>query len=232
MLRKATLAFPPLEFSYLLWEINQCVASCILSTHSVHGVSIPWKALRAGSPLRRTLIWQENSFFSISGKRSTEVVCTIRTYEPFHKHHKQEYGKFLVPLFHQIRESTPTPMWLGLGNPPLFFSQLDFSYNLGTETEEVPLQLRALVWLSDFHCLKDTSNVYSFQETEDWAWPCTSGENSTGLVHTNRAECQSKQLQKTRSCKQLVVVHFYIHLSIRTPAPMWLSSGKKTLPIS
>ena len=205
MLRKATLAFPPLEFSYLLWEINQCVASCFLSTHPVHGVSIPWKALQAGSPLRRTLIWQENSFFSILGKRSTEVVCTIRTYEPFHKHHKQEYGKFLVPLFHQIRESTPTPMWLGLGNPPLFFSQLDFFYNLRTETEEVPLQLRALVWLSDFHCLKDTSNVYSFQETEDWAWPClvcTSGENSTGLVHTNRAECQSKQFQKTRSCKQ------------------------------
>ena len=30
MLRNAALAFFPIEFSCMLWEINQCVASCSL----------------------------------------------------------------------------------------------------------------------------------------------------------------------------------------------------------
>ena len=75
MLRKATLTFSPLEF-YTFQEINQSFDSCSLSSGSVHRVSIPWKTHQTGSPLRRSLIRQENSFFSISWKSSTELVHT------------------------------------------------------------------------------------------------------------------------------------------------------------
>ena len=71
MLKKHPLPSSPLEFSYTLGKIKQCVPSCSLSTAAVHFVSIPWRALQTWSPLKRSLIWQENSFFSISGTRST-----------------------------------------------------------------------------------------------------------------------------------------------------------------
>ena len=89
MLRKATLAIPPpQEFSYTLWEINQWVTSCSLSTDTIHVVSIQRKALQTWPPLRRNQIWQENSVFYLSGESSTDLLCTTRAKEPLHKHHK------------------------------------------------------------------------------------------------------------------------------------------------
>ena len=70
---KKPLPFSPIEFSYRLQEVNQCVASCSLSTGSLHGVFIPWKAFQT---LRRSIIWKGNSFFHLSGKISTELVHT------------------------------------------------------------------------------------------------------------------------------------------------------------
>ena len=83
-------------------------------------------------------------------------------------------------------------------------------------TARCPLQLghrpkwSLLAWehwfgAGTFHCLKGIINVFSFPEKADWAWPCLvcwSGENSTGLFHTNREEWPLKKLQKTRDYKQ------------------------------
>ena len=128
MVRKATLEFfPPRILLHLAGdEPMTCLWS--LSTGSVNGVSIPWKALQTGSPLRRTLHWQKNSFFSISGKSSTELVHTIRANVTFHIHHKEEFGSFLDLLYHQIRECTPTPLRIHSRYQPLIFSQLVLSY--------------------------------------------------------------------------------------------------------
>ena len=150
LLRKATIVFPPPpECSSSMGEINQSVASCSLSTGSRHGVSIPRKALQTGSPLRRSLICQESSFFSISGESRTELIRTTRAKEPFHKHHKQEFGSFLVPLYHPMQECTPAPMWLHSGNHPLLLAQLGFIHHSGTEMNGLPLPLGALVWCRD-----------------------------------------------------------------------------------
>ena len=92
MLKKETLASPLPRILLKVVEINPCVASCSLSAGTMQGGSIPWKALQNWSPLRRSLIWQEKSFFSISGKVAQSQVRTIRVKEPFHKHHKQEFG--------------------------------------------------------------------------------------------------------------------------------------------
>ena len=75
--------FSPLECSYTLQEINQCVSSWNLGNGSVHSVFIPWKALHTVFPWRTTLHCQENSFFSISGINSTELDHKIRSKSHF-----------------------------------------------------------------------------------------------------------------------------------------------------
>ena len=43
-----------------------------------------------------------------------------------------------------------SPIVICSGNQPLLFSQLDFTYHSGAETNGLPLPLRALVWCRDF----------------------------------------------------------------------------------
>ena len=125
MPQKSILAFPPLQFSYEFWEINQWVGSSFLSTGAMNPVSIPWKALQTGSPLRRSLHWQEDSFFFISGKGSTVLVHTNKGNRSISQNHSQEFGSFLGPLYHQIREHTTAPFGLHSGNQPSLFAHLD-----------------------------------------------------------------------------------------------------------
>ena len=107
MLRIATFAYPHLEFSYMLQEINQ---RCFLLSEQLLLAQIfhHMKGTPTGAPLKEawfdsripSFMYQENA------KCRTELVCTIRVKEPFHKHHKQEFGIFTDQLHHQIREHT------------------------------------------------------------------------------------------------------------------------------
>ena len=195
---------PLLEFSSRLWEIIQCVSSCSLSTGAMPGVSIPWKAL-TGSPTRGSLIWQENSFFSISEKISTELVHTTWEKEPIQRHHNQEFLSFPVQLYHQNFERTQAWIWLHSGKQTLLISQLDFSYNYGTETNGLPIGLRAMVWCSEisiaWKTLQTCSPFRRGQIGHDHVLFAQVGKSSPGLVHTNRAEWPSQKLQKTREWK-------------------------------
>ena len=174
MLRKATLAFSPLEFTSTLPEIIQCVSSCSLGNGIMHDVSIPWEALQTWAPLRSILIWQEKCFFSLWGKSKTEDVDTTRAKEPIPKHHKQEFGRFPVQLYHQIHECATAPFWIHSGNQPLLHSPIIMNRN-----QRAPSCSQNPGLVQGCHCLKGILNVVSFQEIADWAWPClvcTSGE--------------------------------------------------------
>ena len=120
------LPFSTLKFSYTLWEVKQWVSSWSWNNCPMNRFSIPRKALHTGYPLRRSLFWQENSFFYIAGISSTELVHPIRAKWPFHKHHYQEFGSFLFQLYPQIHECTPTLLWYCSGNQPLLLSHIDF----------------------------------------------------------------------------------------------------------
>ena len=77
----------------------------------------------------------------------------------------------------------------------------------------------------NFHCLKGTSIVFSFQKTADWAWPChvcTSREKCKGLVLTKKGRMALAKLYKSRDCKP----HgFFIHAPLykaSIPNAAWL----------
>ena len=127
---KQPLPFSPLEFSYMFQEIKQWGASYSLNTGSMHGVFIPWKALPSGSPLRRTLIWQEKSFFSIAWKTRTEIVRTNKSKRAISQNRSQEFGSFMFPLYHQIWDRTSAPFGLhSRKKSTLAFCTSSFSYN-------------------------------------------------------------------------------------------------------
>ena len=138
----------------------------------MNDISIPWKALQTRSPLRRSLLWQENSFFSIAGKSSTELVQMSMENVPFPKHQKQDCGSFLIQPYHEIFECTPAPLWLHSGNQTLIFHS-ENSCIVRAEKPKWSL-LASEPWFGAviFHCMKGTSNVFSFQEMAYWSWSC------------------------------------------------------------
>lgn len=61
----------------------------------------------------------------------------------------------------------------------LDISHLDFSYNSGKLTCDLPLPLQALLRCREFPLMERHSKISSFEEKSDWAWQClvfTSGK--------------------------------------------------------
>ena len=148
-------------------------------------------------------MWQENSFFSMSGTSSTEVLLKTRAKTSFHKQHKQYISRFLVQLYHQIFENGPAHLGLCSGNQPLLFWQLDF-YNYCTETKLVPLCFRALVWCKNFplperpfKCVLLSGEI-RLCKTIHWLYK--GGKWEQGYFLQNGHNCHHKKLQKTRDC--------------------------------
>lgn len=141
-------------------------------------------------PLRRCLILQENSFFSISWKSITVLFLTTMENDPFHKRQNQEFGSILVQLYHQILEWTPAPLWISTGNNTFFFTARLLLY-LGHRNQSgpsLPWSTGLVQWISI--AKRHFTNVllsgdgrfcmtYLFSQAT---------KSSTGLVCTNRTE--------------------------------------------
>ena len=79
--------------------------------------------------------------------------------------------------------------------------------------------------------MKGTSNVFSFEDTVDWACPCivcTSGEKHQ---RASSYKLGHMAIELTLEIEiAIIMVALYIHLHIRTPAPMPIFLGNPILP--
>ena len=84
-----------------------------------------------------------------------------------------------------------------------------------------------------FHCLKGTSNIFSFQETADWAWPCL---GFTSLEKWQRASSYKEgrmTIAQTKENKRLVASWLLCTFTyVYRLHPQGLCSGKPPLPLS
>lgn len=178
---------------------DQPMFCLLLSEYWFHAQGFhPWKALQAVSPLRRTLMWHENSFISISGKSSTELGPTTRIKVSFHNKHKPDFGRFQVQLYQYIFEHTPAPLWHHSGCQHLLFSSLT-SPIIRAQKQKWSL-FASVPWFGagtipfperTFKCVLHSGDS---RLGLDLALVAQAWKISTGLFRTKRAEFPSQKL--------------------------------------
>ena len=119
--RKATCSTFRTRLLLQLWEKCQWAASCSLSPGTLHGFSIPQKALQTCSSLWIHLREHDKSFFSLSGTSSTEPVCTTRLKLPIHKLSPQAFGSFWVQQVNQSHKVQQTQCLCAQESKPCLF---------------------------------------------------------------------------------------------------------------
>ena len=165
----------------------------------------PRKALQTGSPLRRSLISQ-NSFFSISGNKSTELVPTTMAKASFHKEHKEEFEGFQVQLYHHILEHTTSPLGPCSGNQLFYFHS---QTSLMIRAQKLKRSLFALgTWFGagTFHCQKGPQRYSPFRRWQiqhDHAFVEQEGKISTGLFCTKRGRISLTKIPEKKILQAL-----------------------------
>ena len=150
----------------------------------------------------------------------------------FHILQKQEFGSIMFAQDIQLNEQTPAPKRLGLWNPHMPISKLDFPYNCRKQSNVLPLALWALFNCMSVPSLKSTPKVSSYVDNFVVAWEIF-------LFHI-----REKQHVATSYNWGKMPFHKLSHQAIGgflvqqgkqshecTAAPMPLCSGKQLLPI-
>ena len=135
----------------------------------MHRVSIPLKALLTASPLRRSLLLQGNSSFSIAGKSSQSYF-----FQSGQNHHfTNTTSKNLeASWFHCIIKSMNTHKLQSDSSQdinPFFFHSWTSPIIRAQKPYWSLLALESCFCAGTFQCLQGTLNVFAFQEMADWS---------------------------------------------------------------
>ena len=188
------MPYPPLQITYRLQNIYHCVSSWSLSTVSVHRDSISLMTLQNWSLLRRSLIWQENFYFSISGKISTEVVCTTRAKASFHKKTQTRIWEFPRSTVSSNTWTHTNPIVTIIRKLTLAFWTARFHLYLGHRIHSCPFLPHSPGLVHGHSFAWRTFNVFPFRRWQighDNALVAQAGKISTWVFQTKRAEFSS-----------------------------------------